>query len=808
MTDLKFAFRQLLKNPGFTAVAVLTLAFGIGATTAIFSVTRTLLFDPLPVSNPDRFVELVAVHKKQGWVTPSMEAAICLALREQPTPFARLGIYQYDDLQLRGQDFPETITGLKVTPQFMSLWTSQPILGRTFAAREALPGEDQVIVISHRLWQTRFGGDPAIVGKTIHFVTGSFTVVGVMPPYFRFPTGRDDYWRPFAGPPPLARDADGSIQYGPANLCVIAEMNPGVRISEVQPFVTLLSERLSAERMASAEFVLRARDLREIFVKPEVSRTLWALAAAAALTLLIVCANVANLQLARIEARQHEIAVRTAIGAGRLRLFRQLLTESLLLSCLGGFAGLMVTAFGLELLTKLIPPELPSFKPISLNVGVLVIASTVSVATGILFGLAPAWNACRAGVAEALKSGAAKSTRSTWQAWFSRGLIVGQVAIALVLLTGAGLMVRSVIALLNVDPGFDPHNVVEVYPGIDLNRFGPDRERSDEYLNSTLSDLQQRVALLPGVEAAGICIPEYREWTAFANEGGPVKLESFFIGTESANPLAALRVPLRQGRWLERADAGPAAPRVLLNESAAQRLWPGENPLGKKLWVRGHARQGAFDSFEVVGVVADMRWRRYDEPLGPTVFRVPTIRDAGNGRFLVVRTRTRPATLYSAIRDEIKAAGADVLSPEFYSLEERLYNATAGHRAVMLYLLSFAGVGLLLLAIGIFGVLAYSVARRTREIGIRMALGATRAEVMTLIMAQGIRMAGLGVLVGLAAALASGRLLGSLLFSVGASDPVTYLCVAFLLMAVALLACWLPARRAVKVDPMEALRHE
>src|SRR5262245_45494543 len=274
MNDLKFAFRQLLKNPGFTAVAMLTLALGIGATTAIFSVTRTLLFDPLPVSNPDRFVELVAVHKKQGWLTPSLEAATALALREQTNLFARFGFYQYDDLQLRGQDFPETITGLKVTPQFLSLWTVRPVLGRTFSVAEAQPGQDEVILISHRLWQSRLGGDPEIIGKPIHFVSGSFTVVGVMPPYFRFPTGRDDYWRPFAGPLPLTRHADGSIQHGPANLGVIAETNPGVRPSQVQPLVALLSERLAADRVASAEFVLRARDLREIFVKPEVSRTL------------------------------------------------------------------------------------------------------------------------------------------------------------------------------------------------------------------------------------------------------------------------------------------------------------------------------------------------------------------------------------------------------------------------------------------------------------------------------------------------------------------------------------------------------
>jgi len=265
MHDLRFAFRQLLKNPGFTAVAVLTLALGIGATTAIFSVTRTLLFDPLPVSNSDRFIELVAVHKKQGWSTPGLDSVTALAVAEQTNLFTRLGIYQYDDLQLRGQDFPETITGLKVTPQFLSLWTARPILGRTFGSTEALPGQDEVMLISHRLWQSRFGGDPAIIGKTIRFVSGSFTVVGVMPPYFRFPTGRDDYWRPFAGPPLLTRGADGSIRYGARNIGVVAEIKPGARPSQVQEYLGLLAQRLAAEHPSTGEFTARARAFRESF---------------------------------------------------------------------------------------------------------------------------------------------------------------------------------------------------------------------------------------------------------------------------------------------------------------------------------------------------------------------------------------------------------------------------------------------------------------------------------------------------------------------------------------------------------------
>jgi putative ABC transport system permease protein len=344
---------------------------------------------------------------------------------------------------------------------------------------------------------------------------------------------------------------------------------------------------------------------------------------------------------------------------------------------------------------------------------------------------------------------------------------------------------------------------------VDLERYAGDPTRSGEYIIALLTDLQQRVASLPGVEAVGISISDYRDWEVYAKqEGAPVEVQSFFIGTEAANPLSVMRVPLRHGRWLERNDARPTAPGVLLNQVAAQRLWPGENPIGKKLLARALVEPAAHDSFEVVGVVGDTRWGRYDETPRPTVFRAATAHDTGNGRSLVVRTTVRPVTLYPAISREIKAVGADVLSPEFYNLEERLYDATASHRALMFYLASFAGVGLLLSAIGIYGVLAYSVARRTREIGIRMALGAARREVMRLIVTQGMRLVGIGAVVGLVGVSAGSRVLRSFLFGIGPNDSLTYISVLILVGAVALFACWLPARRAARVHPMEALRNE
>ncbi|PYK99107.1 MAG: hypothetical protein DME19_09870, partial [Verrucomicrobia bacterium] len=634
------------------------------------------------------------------------------------------------------------------------------------------------------------------------------TVVGVMPPHFSFPTARyDEYWRPVQDPDPTGGD-------WLANTRVIAEMRPGVETAQVQAFLDVVSHRQAKESQIAAEYEFQCRDLGEMFSKPEVRRTLGLLLGAIAFVLFIAAANVANLQLARTETRHQELAVRAALGAGRARVFRQLLTESLLLAILGGAAGLAVTAFGLDLLPKLIPADLPRLKPIRLNSSVLGIASGVTLVTGLFFGLAPAWQGRRSNLSEVLKLGAATSTQDRRRARFSRSLIVGQVALALVLLTGAGLMVRSVIGLLRMNP-IDAQNIVRVYPSaLELfNRYLPtgwnpaDLDKAVTALFAFFADAQQRIAAIPGVVATGVGFGgrEAEVWTT--PDSLRIQLMNYRIGVEQADPLRVMRVPLKQGRWLDRSDAGEKARRVLINETAARRLWPGEEAVGKRFWAK---EWGADLAYDVVGVVGDARDYTGHAAPQPTFYRA--LQKAMNietgPSFLVVRAAVDPRTLYKPIGQALKAAGADPRMPEFFNLQEVLRAAMAGHRAVMLYLCIFAGVGLFLAAIGLYGVLAYNVARRTREIGIRMALGAQIAEVIRLILGQGLVLVAVGGVIGIITALATGRVLRVYLFGVSSTDSLTFVAVGLLISAVALFACWLPARKAARVNPMEALRCE
>lgn len=807
LRDLRYGGRMLAKYPGFTTLAVLVLGLGIGATTAMVSIAQTAVLDPLPTRHPGRVVQLGFINREQAW-RPGINPAALRDLRPQTNLFAQIVAYGWDRLMLPSEDFPQPVPGLWVTPEFFRLWGLSPQLGRTFAADEGQPGKDDVLVISHRFWQRQFGGDPAVVGRTVVFRERPMTVIGIMPRQFAFPEAREDYWRPMPGP------AAGTDEYLP-NTQVIAEMLPTVKASQVQAFLDVITRRQGQQFMAGQPswFPFAVRDLRDMFSTPEVRRSLGLLLGAVLFVLIIAATNVANLQLARTETRQQELAMRAALGAGRGRVFRQLVTESLLLAVLAGVVSLALTALSFRLLQGLIPAALPRVKPIALNWAVLGIASAVSLSTGLLFGLAPACRGWRANLSEVLKLGAVTNTRSRGRGWFSRSLIVGQLAMVVILLSGAGLMTRSVINLLRVNPNLDPRNVVRVYPsiiGLLQRNFNSDPalNKSAEAAFVFFADARERVAAVPGVVATGVGF-EGREMEATTSQGSvPIHVQKFWIGVEKDDPLRVLRIPLRQGRFLDRRDLGAGVHTALVNETAARQLWPGESPVGKRFIAKEQEKTGLV--YEVVGVVGDTRdYSRHIEPEATfyrTLAKEPNIDSAP--MFLVVRTAVKPEKLYKPIGMALKAAGIDPEEPFFMNLEDTLRTAMAGHRTLMLYLLIFSGIGLLLGGIGLYGVLSYSVARRTREIGVRMAMGAQVNDVKRLVVGQGLALVGLGAVIGLLVALSVDRVLRAYLFGVASDDAVTLAGTALLLSAVALLACWVPARRAAKVDPMVALRGE
>jgi len=809
--DIRYGVRMLGKSPGFTAIALITLALGIGATTAIVSVVKVAVFDPLPVSHPDRLLQLGYVHKELGW-SAGIYCSMLREARQQTSLFACVAAYHGDEVTLPGEDFPQRVAGMWVSLEFFRLWEVRPLLGRTFSAEEGEPGKNDVLVISYRLWQRQFGGDPAIIGRTVFFRERPMTIVGVMPPHFSFPDAHNEYWRPVEDLGPATGPYGPILRPGP-NLRVIAETQPGIEPAAVQAFLDVLIQRHRQEQLPLSDLVSgQTRHLRELFRSPEESRMLGLLLGAVVFVLLIAAANVASLQSARAETRQQELATRAALGAGRARLFRQLLIESLLLAVLGGVAGLAVSAVGLDLLQRLLPTNLPRLKPITLNLGVLGIAAGVTLITGLLFGLVPAWRGGRSNLTEVLKPGAATGTRDRGRGRFSQALIAGQFALVLVLSTGAGLMVRSMAGLLRVNPGFDPKHVVRVHPStIELRRrhYSPDfaSNRATEAVFAFFADARQRVAGIPGVTAAGVEVGGGETGASVVPGVPPTLTKKYWVGVEEANPLRVLRVPLKQGRWLDRSDVGKGIRSVLVNETAARRLWPGEAAVGKLFWTK---EWNTDFTYEVVGVVGDTLDRGAHVVPQPTFYRAlqkETGVDTGE-QSLVFRAAVDPVTLYRPVGQALKMAGADLRMPSFYNLHEELWKGMAAQRALLLYLGLFAGVGLFLAALGLYGALTYQVTRRTREIGIRIALGAQIGNVMRSILRQGLTLVILGGVLGSAAALATGRLLRAYLFGVSSTDPLTFVAVALLLAGVALFACWLPARRAARIDPMVALRYE
>jgi putative ABC transport system permease protein len=797
--DLRFGLRMLLKNKSFTAIAILTLSLGVGANTAIFSIVNAVLLRPLPFAEPERllwFGGWVGNDKEQG-VTP----ADFLDYREQCQSFTQIAASVSDGIamNLSGGGEPERLKGGMVTANYLDVFGLKPAMGRTFVAEEGLEGNERVVVLSYALWQRRFGADPAILNQKITLDNRNVTVIGVMPPQFQYPLGVE-IWLPFSFPASMQSPFRSREFHF---LRPVARLKPSVSRAQAQAEVEGIARRLQAlYPKTNANQSLFLWPLQERLVG-NIRLTLLTLLGAVGCVLLIACANVANLLLARASARGREIAVRSALGASRGRVVRQLLTESLALAALGALGGMLLAKWGVKMLVALSADYLPRADEVRIDTTVLGFTLTVALLTGLLFGLAPALQSARLDLTEALKEGGKGAGSGARRHRTLNLLVVGELALAMMLLIGAGLLINSFVRLQQVSLGFDEKNLLTAR--IDIPNPYAQPEKKQQFFEQ----LQQRVAALPGVEAVGM-VTELPLANQSANfkfkiegrpEPAPGQDPDADIRNVNHDYLRAMRIPLMKGRHFTETDVRENANVVLVSEELARRYFTGEEPLGQRILAGSLNRE----SYEIIGVVGDVRHRGLASGLRQTLY-FPSLR-LGYAN-LVIRTTNDPVNLAAAVRREVAAIDPNQPVADIKTMERWVSESVAQPRFRTLLLGLFSAAALLLAMVGIYGVMSYAVSQRVHELGIRMALGARTGDVLRLVIGQGMKLASFGVAIGLAAALMLAHLIKDLLFGVQATDPLTFATIALLLTGVALVACYLPARRATKVDPMVALRHE
>ncbi|HYY55999.1 MAG TPA: ABC transporter permease [Pyrinomonadaceae bacterium] len=797
--DLRYGARMLVKNPGFALIAILALALGIGANSAIFTVVNAVLLKPLPYANADRIVWIEAVNPTQGIIRSNSSPPDFADWKNQSQVFEEMAAFVTGGAILSGGAGPERVPASFVTANFFLVLGVKPAMGREFRAEEDRPGAESVVVISHGLWQRRYGADPKVIGSQINTGGESATVIGVMPAGFEF-IEPVDLWRP------LAVDA-GAERRDNRYLQVVARLKPGVSLEQAQSQLNTITERLGQAYVdTNSNWSAKLTRLHDLVVE-DVRPALLLLLGAVGFVLLITCANVANLLLARAAGRQKEIAVRSALGASRLRVVRQLLTESLLLSALGGGLGLLLSVWLTDLLVSISPPGSPRLDEVGLDGRVLGFTLLVTCLIGLLFGLAPALQASRLNLNEALKEGGRSFSEGWRRNRLRKALVVTEVALSLMLLVGAGLLIKSFVLLKETDPGFSPNNVLTMRIGLPSSKY-KGRQKAEFFQRLT-----EQVSTLPGVESAGatLSLPlggsSLSVGRSFIPEGRPLTpAESMNAAYFVATPgyFRTMKIPLASGRTFTERDTSDATQVIVVNETLARRVFPGESAVGKRIRVW---RDEDF-AREIIGVVGDTKAYALDDEPGPQMY-VPHAQDPGwGGMSLVVRTTTQPTALTSAVRAAVLSIDKDQPVFNIKTMEDVAAASVANRRVSMFLLSVFAGLALLLAALGVYGVISYSIAQRTHEIGLRMALGARRSDVLKLILKQGMGLVLVGVGVGLVAAFLLTRVMASLLYEVSATDPLTFTAVALILSAVALVACLIPARRAMRVDPMVALRYE
>ena len=805
--DLRYALRQLRKSPGFAVVAVTTLALGIGANSAIFSVIDAVLLRPLPFHDPSR---LVAVKTTEPGRLDNIGVSYPAFLdwRSRNHVLDGISAFRVDDFTITGRSEPAHLTGAVVSANMFSVLGVAPVIGRDFVPAEDNPtGTGLPIILSHSLWQNRFGSDPNIAGQSLTVDGNPFTVVGVMPAGFQFPVQRTpvEFWTT------IALDAQGSnpmtAQRGAAYLDAIARLKPQIALATAQ---TEMSELQSAVNMQYPEN--RPKGISIVSeadaVVGDMRRGLYILFGAVGLVLLIACANLANLLLARATARNREISVRSALGATRWMIVRQLLTESLLLAVAGAAAGLGLASWGVRILTALAPDDLPRITESGLNLQVLIFTTLVAIFTGILFGLVPALQATKPDLAASLKEGGRSGTETVTRSRLRSALITTEMALAIVLLVAAGLLLRSLLGLGKVDPGFAKNHVITF--GLDLpGRYGqPERV---EFYRSLLA----QVRATPGVHSASAAFPLPLSAgdvkTSFEVEGRPVKGSELPVTTLHVidnDYFLTLGIPLLRGRAFNlQDDAEGATPVVIISQTLAKQAFFGEDPIGRRIKPDISSGKNNAPMRVVVGVAGDVKAEGLGSPSIAESY-VPYAQLPFAPMSVVVRTEIAPANMVPTLTTEVQSLDSALPLLHIKTLDEYVSDSIVGTRFEAVLLGTFGILAFLLTAVGLYGVISYTVAQRTRDIGIRLALGADRNAILGMVVKNGTLLAGAGTLIGLATAFLLTRLIASLLYGVGPTDPLTFLCVPIALIAVAMLASYVPARRAAKVDPMVALRYE
>jgi len=819
--DVRYGVRMLRKNPGFTAVAVLTLALGIGANTAVFGVVNAVLLRPLPFKQPSRLMMLFEGIPKLGFPKMGFSAPDLAVFERAQKSFESIGVYQNKYFNISGDKEPERLMSARISSSVFPMLGAEPMLGRTFTIGEDAPGQN-VVILSYGLWQRRFGADPGIIGRNLELNRQPYTVIGVMPKAFNFPLRGPQGSEPAELWVPMAFTATELEGWGTNYMNgVLARLRPGLAFEQASAEAASLSRSIGSnyppeltKAFQGAELKVGMNSYHEEVVK-SVRTLLLILMAAVVLVLLIACANVATLLISRAASRQKEVALRTTLGATRVRLLRQMLTESLLLALIGGSLGLAFAFWVKTLLLSLVPESVPLPRDIPIGGSVIVFVLAASFLTTVLFGLVPAFQvsamALHGQLQETGRSGTPGRLRLRLQSFF----VTVEFALALVLLIGSGLLIRSFAKLLETNPGFRPDHVLTLNIPIPSERYTQATKIRQFY-----EQLLDRAGNIPGVRAVGLtsdlplngCGTIAIQIEGGRNAGGETP-QAICQTWQVGNFFQTLGIPLRRGRSFTLEDRIDAQPVAIVSETAGRQFWPGQDPIGKRI------RWGVYTPWQtVVGMVGDVN----DEPLGqPVQLHVyrPYLQMADlffeDSRFgevrsmnLAVLSQTDPASLTSAVIGQIHSLDPDLAVAHIRTMAQVISSSVAGPRFNTLLLGAFAGVALFLAAIGIYGVMAYAITQQTHEIGIRLALGAQPRNVLHLVLRRGVRLAGVGATFGVAAALALTRLIAGLLYDVSATDPFTFSCVVILLLAIALLACYVPARRAMRVDPMVALRYE